>query len=87
MDVVVVDYADILRPPPGRMEPRDQANEVWKQLRALSSALHCLVVTATQANRAGYDRELLGMTNISEDKRKLAHANGVIGINMTVPIS
>ena len=41
------------------------------------------MVTATQANAASYKADLLFMQHFSEDKRKLAHANGIIGINVT----
>lgn len=82
-DVVVIDYADILAPPAGNMEVRDQINTTWKQLRSLSQKLHCLVVTATQADAASYDKSLMSRINFSEDKRKLSHVTGVVGINVT----
>lgn len=81
-DVVVVDYADILLPPPGKMEYREKIAETWKQLRGLSMEQHVLLLTATQGNRDSYDRETIRMTNISDDKRKLGYPNGVIGINV-----
>lgn len=83
-DVVVIDYADILAPPAGKMEIRDQINQTWKELRALSQERHCLIVTATQANAKSYSKERpLGRENFSEDKRKMAHVSGMIGINVT----
>jgi hypothetical protein len=83
-DVVVIDYADILANPPGRYENgRDAINATWKQLRALSQELHCLVVTATQADADSYDKKLLSRKNFSEDKRKFAHVNAMCGINVT----
>lgn len=80
-DVIVIDYADILAPPAGTQETRDQINATWKALRALSQSLHCLVVTATQADAASYDQDTLDMKNFSEDKRKFAHVTGMVGIN------
>lgn len=82
-DVVVVDYADILAPPPGRLEVRDQINVTWKQLRNLSAVQHCLVVTATQANAKSYERDTIDRRHFSEDKRKMAHCTGMIGLNVT----
>lgn len=83
-DVVVIDYADILANPSGRFtDNRDAVNTTWKQLRRLSQELHCLVATATQADADSYDRKLLSRRNFSEDKRKLSHVTGMIGINMT----
>lgn len=81
-DVVVVDYADILAPPVGfKGESRDAVNDNWKAMRRMSQDLHCLVVVGTQANAGSYTSETLGMHNFSEDKRKLSHVTGMLGLN------
>lgn len=84
-DIVVIDYADLLAPPKGvKGEQRDQIAETWKQLRALNTRLHCLLVTATQCNREGYDAKTgLRMRHVSEEKRKLSHVTHMVGINVT----
>lgn len=82
-DVIVIDYADLLAAPPGYTESRDQINASWKAMRGLSQEFHCLVVTATQANAAAYKADSLDMSNFSEDKRKFAHATGMIGLNQS----
>lgn len=82
-DVVVIDYADILAPIPGYSESRDQVNATWKRLRAISQATHCLVVTATQTDAASYRADVIDRSNFSEDKRKLAHVTGMVGLNAT----
>ena len=84
-DVVVIDYADILAPPTGYRESLDQIDETWKQLRRLSQELHCLVVTATQASAAAYNdsKGTLKKRHFSGRKTKLAHVNGMIGLNAT----
>lgn len=80
-DVIVIDYADILAPPHGVADTRDQINSTWKQLRALSQSTHSLVVTATQADANSYNANTIGRSNFSEDKRKLAHVTGLVGLN------
>lgn len=82
-DVVVIDYADILAPPPGVRDGREQIIMTWRHLRALSQTLHCLVVTATQSDAEGMNTGTLGMRNFSGSMLKLAEASGVIGINQT----
>ena len=82
-DVVIVDYADILAPPYGIKDTRDQINATWKQLRALSQSQHCLLVTATQADANSYNANTIGRSNFSEDKRKFAHVTGMVGLNAT----
>lgn len=82
-DVIVVDYADILAPEDPRAQPRDQVNTTWKALRKLSQERHCLVIVPTQADAASYDITTQSMKNFSEDKRKLAHVTGMLGLNQT----
>lgn len=79
--LVVIDYADLLAPPPGINDFRHQINASWEQMRAISQEMDNLVVTATQANAASYKSELMGRWNFSEDKRKLAHVTGMVGLN------
>jgi len=84
-DVVIIDYADILAPEEtsGRFDFRHQVNETWKALRRLSQEWHALVVTPTQADAASYAADVQSMRNFSEDKRKMAHVTGVLGLNQT----
>lgn len=84
-DVVIIDYADILAPPAGTsaQDERAQINATWKQLRKLSQTKHCLVLTATQTDAAAYEKKIIDRRNFNGDKRINAHANALIGINMT----
>ena len=83
-DVVVVDYADILAPEKSSQDPRDQINETWIRLRAMSQVYHCLVLTATQTDATSYGADLLGRKHFTNDKRKFAHVNGMVGLNQRV---
>lgn len=83
-DIIIIDYADILNMDHHGLEGRDRINEVWKKLRSLSQIFHCLVVTATQADAASYDEtKMITKKNFSDDKRKIAHVTGMIGLNQT----
>lgn len=82
-DVIVIDYADLLLPPRGASDERSANNMNWKQLRKISQERHCLIVTATQASAASYDSFVVTRSHFSEDKRKLAHVTGMIGLNQT----
>jgi hypothetical protein len=83
-DVIVIDYADILNMDHPGLEGRDRIDHTWKQLRRLSQERHCLVVTATQTAARGYDAITQSQKHFSEDKRKLAHVTGMVGLNQTV---
>lgn len=83
-DVVLIDYADILAPPPGYwQDERASTNASWKKLKAMAQSLHCLVLTATQADAGSYDRRSQTRKNFSSDKRKYAHTDGICAINAT----
>lgn len=78
-DVIIIDYADLLVS--DEKEFRHKQDAIWKGLRSLSEERHCLVVTATQADATSYERNLLTMSNFSEDKRKNAHVTAMYGLN------
>ena len=82
-DIIVIDYADILDMSCYGMDGRDRINETWKHLRRLSQKYNCLVVTATQADAASYGLDVIGRGNFSDDKRKIEHVTGMVGINQT----
>lgn len=82
-DVIIIDYADILKPENERIEFRHQQNESWKALRRLSQDRNCCVITATQADAASYKQASLGLSNFSEDKRKFAHVTAFYALNQT----
>lgn len=84
-DVIIIDYPDILDVESNakNMIRRDQINETWKALRRLSQTKHCLVIAPTQSDAASYNADVLNMGHFSDDKRKVAHMTGLIGLNQT----
>lgn len=85
VEVIVIDYADLLAPLPGtsRMQEHDQINQTWMKMRALCQRRRCLLVTASQTNKDAYSAKLLTRKNFSGDKRKLSHVTAMLGINRT----
>ena len=82
-DVIIIDYADILAPEDPSKSSRDQVNDTWKALRKLSQEKHSLVIVPTQADTQAYDAKTQTMKNFTEDKRKLGHVTGMLGLNQT----
>lgn len=82
-DIVCIDYADILAPIENKQDFRHQTSATWAKMKGLTQKYHCLVATATQSDAASYNTYTLEMGNFSEDKRKNAHANGIVGLNAT----
>lgn len=84
-DVIVIDYADLLRTEPSTkdLDFRHQSNATWMILRRIAMTTHCLVVVATQTAATAYNSWLIRKKDFSEDKRKNAHVTGMIGINQS----
>ena len=81
-DVIIIDYADIMAPEDGRKEKREQEDMRWRALRRLSQERRCLVITATQSNRGGFDNNIdITPVNVGEDKRKMDHVTAFFGLN------
>jgi hypothetical protein len=80
-DVIVIDYVDLLAPPKGISDKRDQIDETWKMLRRISQDMHCLVVTATQGDTDSYRKDLIRGGNFSESRTKNDHITAGFGIN------
>lgn len=82
--VVVIDYADILAPIPGKKDTLDQINETWGYMRQLSQERKSLVVTASQTKTASFNRtpnHLLSRNDFSDNRKKLDWPTAVVGIN------
>lgn len=85
-EVVIADYLDLFAPDSlaGHMQPRDQENQKWKRGRRFSQEYNTLFISASQSDAQGFDATLLSKKNFSEDRRKLDHVTGMIGLNMTL---
>jgi len=81
-DVIVIDYADIIRPSLGesRFEYRHQLDSIWKKLRGYAHQKNVLLVTATQSTRKGALQDVTE-GDVAEDIRKLNHVSKMISIN------
>lgn len=85
-DVVIVDYADNLKPVNERQDHRIQVMWTWKMLRALSQEFDCLVVTATQAKADSFklkEGAVLGMYHFSDSRTKMDDVTAMYGLNQT----
>lgn len=82
-DCIFVDYPDIMKPDRNLREPRDEINETWMALRALSEDTHSLVLVVTQTDADGYTARTVKLSNFSGDRRKNDHVTGMVGINQT----
>lgn len=82
-DMVVIDYADILRPDRQLGEERHMLDRIWKAMKALAQERQVIVISASQTNRPSFGSERLDAQDIAEDIRKLAHVDLLLPINQT----
>jgi replicative DNA helicase len=82
--MVIVDYADLLRPVRQRNEKRTELESIYEELRAVAQTYECPVWTASQTNRSGLNAEVVTMESISEAFNKCFVADFIFSLSRTV---
>jgi len=82
-DLIIVDYADLLRPHRALRERRWELSETLRGLRQLACEYECPVITGSQVNKDGFDAEVLSMRHIAEASDKAAIADIILGLCQT----
>jgi len=82
--MIIVDYADLLRPVVARKEKRSELESIYEDLRAISTEFQCPVWTASQTNRSGLNAEVITMEQISEAFNKCFVADFIFSVSRTV---
>jgi len=81
-DVIIVDYADLLR---GHgQEKRHELEGIYEDLRGLAGEYEVPVWTASQANRSALEEDVIGAEKISESYGKVMVADFVISLSRKV---
>ena len=83
-DIILVDYADLLRPPRVSGEKRHELEEIYENLRAVAQIYEIPVWTASQTNRGGLNAEVITMEAISEAFNKCFVADFIFSLSRTV---
>jgi hypothetical protein len=82
--LIVVDYADLLKPVQMRKEKREELGSIYEELRALSTEFQCPIWTASQTNRSGLSAEVITMEQISEAFNKCFVADFIFSVSRTI---
>ena len=82
--LIIVDYADLLRPIVVRKEKRTELESIYEALRGLSNEMNCPVWTASQTNRSGLNAEVVTMEQISEAFNKCFVADFICTLSRTI---
>ena len=91
-DLIIVDYADLMKPSVHYSEKRHALTDIYEGLRNFGNENNCPIWTASQVNRSGYvgggknndkDAGGIGLDNIAEDIGKANTADLIIAIERT----
>ena len=82
--MIIVDYADLLKPVVIRKEKRAELESIYEELRALSTEFECPIWTASQTNRSGLSAEVITMEQISEAFNKCFVADFIMSVSRTI---
>ena len=87
IDMIIVDYADLLKPTSNYREKRTELESIYEELRTLAYEFSCPVWTASQTNRSGLDAEVITMNAISEAFSKCFVADFIFSVSKFLNIS
>jgi len=82
IDLVIVDYADILRGI--GTEKRHVLENIYEDLRGLAGEVEVPIWTASQANRSSLEEEIIDATKVAEAYSKVMIADFVISVSRKV---
>jgi replicative DNA helicase len=82
-DMIVVDYADLLRTLSTRREKREELETIYEDLRAIMMEHKVVGWTASQTNRTGLQAEIITMQSISEAFNKCFVADLIFSVSRT----
>lgn len=84
IDMIIVDYADLLKSCIHHKEKRNELESIYENLRAIAQEYKCPVWTASQTNRTGLNAEVVTMESISEAFNKCFVADFICSISRTI---
>ena len=84
VDLIIVDYADLLKSTTNFREKRDELGSIYEDLRAIAQEQKCPLWTASQTNRTGLNAEVVTMESISEAFNKCFVADFICSISRTI---
>jgi len=79
-DILILDYVDILEIG-SNFDDYRQEDEKWKLLAKIAGQTNTLVITATQANKAGHTTDILDASHQGGFYGKNRHVNLMVGLN------
>jgi hypothetical protein len=82
-DVILIDYADILKSDDPGLKGVEKEDEVWMTLGRMASMRNCVVITATQLNRDSLNAKQVSAAHSAKWVGKLGHVDVMLALNQT----
>jgi len=83
-DMVIVDYADIMKPIGNFKEKRHAIGNIYEEMRGMAGEFKCPVWTASQANRSSLEEDIIDASKVAEDYSKVMTADFVMSMSRKV---
>ena len=83
-DLLLVDYADLLRGAKGYADKRFELEGNYEELRALAQEFKMVVLTADQTNRSGLEMEVVTVGQIGESYAKATVCDLIMTVSRTM---
>ena len=84
VDMVIVDYGDILKDNQFAKEVRHALGNIYEDLRGLAGEFQIPIWTASQANRSALDEDVIEAQKVSESYQKVMTADFVMSLSRKV---
>lgn len=83
-DIVIVDYADLLKSSGGYGDKRHELEGIYEELRGLGQELKMVMITADQTNRGALNEELVTLGAIAESYAKATVCDLIFTVSRTM---
>ncbi len=83
-DVIIVDYADLLRGAGRTQDLRHELGNIYEDLRGMAGEYEIPVWTASQANRSALEEDVIGAEKIAESYTKIMTADFVLSLSRKI---
>jgi len=83
-DLVIVDYADIMKSTQHFSEKRHAIGLIYEELRGVAGEFDIPIWTASQANRSSLEEDVIDASKVSEDYSKVMTADFVMSMSRKV---
>jgi replicative DNA helicase len=83
-DVIIIDYADLMKPLSRFKEKRHELESIYESLRGMAVELGVPIWTASQSNRSSMDKAYVTLSDISESYAKAQVADVILSLQRSV---